>query len=123
MKCRYYLQSGITADSLPGGYDEFYVVEHIESTFVPNRYFYPGNDIQQTLDSLCIRLYDVFQDAVFPSRDDFYKNYEMQPQWISRAGLDSDFNMKKEELEKCFSTLIDERMAEYGIKNEAMLLI
>lgn len=123
MKYIFYLQNGIAVDTLPEGYNKFYVAEDLESHSAHSRYFFPGDDIQYELDNLCVRLYDVFQDAVFPSRDDFYKDYGIQPQWISRAGLDSDFDMPKDELITCFSTPLHEKMAAFGVKDAECLKI
>ena len=119
----YYLQNGISTDSLPNGYSDFYIAENLESHSAHNKYFYPGDDIQYKLDGLCVELYDVFQNSIFPSRDDFYKYYEVQPQWISRAGLDSDINMDKDTLIKCFSTPIHDMMNTLGINDEVCLQI
>lgn len=123
MKDVFYLQNGTRVDVLPNGYDKFYVAEDIETVFELSRYYYPGDDIQYKLDALCVKLYDAFQDAIFPSRGEFYKNYEIQPQWISRAGLDSDFDMSKDDTAKCFSTAIPARMAELGVKDDKLLEI
>ncbi len=115
MKFVFYLQNGIATDTLPDGYNNFYVAENLESSSAHSRYFFPGDNIQYDLDDLCVRLYDVFQDAIFPSRDDFYINYGIQPQWISRAGLDSDFDMPKDELITCFSTTLHGKIAALGL--------
>lgn len=121
MKRVYYLQNGTAVDSLPEGYEGFYVSENIESDSELSRYFYPGDKVQYSLDALCVDLYDLFQNAVFPSRDDFYKNYGIQPQWISRAGLDSDFDMPKDQLVECFSTPIQEKMSALGVEDKELL--
>lgn len=121
MKFVYYLQNGTMADFLPNGYNEFFIAEDVESISELSRYVYPGDDIRYTLDALCVELYDVFQNAIFSAQDDYYKDYEIQPQWISRAGLDSDFDMPKDELVKCFSTPIHDRMAQIGVKDEILL--
>ena len=123
MKYIFYLQSGIAKDALPDGYSDFYVAEDLEAPSAHSRYFFPGDNIQYDLDDLCVRLYDVFRDAIFTSRDDFYKNYGIQPQWISRAGLDSDFDMPKDELITCFSTPLHEKMAALGLTEEGCLQI
>ena len=123
MKNIFYLQSGIAVEVLPDGYSDFYVAEHLGATSTHSRYFFPGDNIQYNLDDLCVRLYDVFQDAIFPSRDDFYKNYGIQPQWISRAGLDSDFDMPKDDLITCFSTPLQDKMAALGIKDDRCLQV
>lgn len=123
MKFVYHLQNGTTVTSLPEGYEKFYIAEDIESNSALSRYYYSGDNIQYTLDALCVELYDVFQDTIFPSREDYYKDYGIQPQWISRAGLDSDFDMPKDVLVDCFSTPLHGRMADIGIKDEDLLQI
>ena len=123
MKYTFYLQNGTAVDSLPEGYTGFYIAEDIESDSELSQYFYPGDKIQYSLDSLCVDLYDIFQDATFPSRDEFYKNYGDQPQWISRAGLDSDFDMDKDQFVECFSTPIHERMLALGVEDKELLKI
>ena len=45
------------------------------------------------------------------------------PQWISRAGLDSDFDMAKDQLVECFSTPIHERMLASGVEDKELLKI
>lgn len=121
MKYVFYLQNGTVADALPEEYEKFYVAENVDTNSELSRYNYPGDDIQYTLDALCVELYDTFQNAIFPSRDEYYENYDIQPQWISRAGLDSAFDMSKDETARCFSTSIPERMAEIGIRSEKLL--
>ena len=123
MKNIFYLQSGIAVEALPDGYSDFYVAECLGATSTHSRYFFPGDNIQYDLDDLCVKLYDVFQDAIFPSRDDFYKNYGIQPQWISRAGLDSDFDMPKDDLITCFSTPLQDKMTALGIKDDRCLQV
>lgn len=123
MKYVYYLQNGVTTDLLPDGYDKFYISEDVEARSNLGRYFYPGDDIQYDLDSLCVTLYDTFQNAIFPSQDDYYKNYGLHPQWIYRAGMDSDFDMPKDVLVDCFSTPLQDEMAKRGLADEAILQI
>lgn len=121
MEYIFYLQNGIKADTLPEGYDGFYVVERIQSASSVGKYSYAGDGIQYELDALCVELYDVFQNAVFSTQEEFYKHIEMQPQWISRAGLDSDFGMSKDILVACFSKSIQEKIAELGVTDEKSL--
>ena len=123
MKFVFYLQNGTKVAALPEGYDKFYIAEDLETSSELSRYYYLGDDIQYSLDALCVNLYDAFQDAIFPSRDEFYANYGIQPQWISRAGLDSDFDMSKDDTARCFSTSIPTRMAELGVKDDKLLEI
>ena len=117
----FYLQSGISEKVLPDKYDGFYIAENIESKGAVDQFYYPGDAVQSELDELCVNLYDVFQDSIFPSRDDFYKNYAIQPQWISRAGLDSDFEISKEQTKEWFSTPIQTRIKEMGIDSDELL--
>ncbi len=121
MKYVYYLQNGTMVHSLPCEYDGFYIAENVKAVSELSRYFYPGDDIQYQLDALCVDLYDVFQNAIFPSRDDYYKDFGVQPQWISRAGLDSDFDMPKDQLIECFSAPLHDKMAKCGIKDQTLL--
>ena len=123
MKYVYYLQNGTVSDDLPEGYDKFYIAEKVASSSSQSRYFYQGDKIQYTLDSLCVELYDVFQNASFQSSDDYYKDYGIQPQWISRAGLDSDFDMSKDELVRCFSTPMHVVMTNDESEDKALLEI
>lgn len=123
MQFVYYLQNGIIKNFLLSEYDKFYIKENFNATSSISRYFYPGDDIQYTLDELCVELYDVFQNAIFSSQEEYYKDYDVQPQWISRTGLDSDFVMSQSELTNCFSTPLQDRMKSVGIKDEDLLQI
>ena len=123
MKFAFYLQNGTKVDSMPEGYDKFYIAENLETSSELGRYYYPGDDIQYSLDALCVDLYDAFQNAIFPSQDEFYADYGIQPQWICRAGLDSDFDMSKDDTAMCFSTSIPKRMAELGANDDTLLKI
>lgn len=123
MQLVYYLQEGIMKNSLPKEYEKFYIEEDLDSTSSVDRYFFPGDDIQYALDDLCVKLYDVFQNVIFSSHEEYYKDYGVQPQWISRAGLDSDFDMPKDELVECFSVPLQDKMANIGIKDQTLLQI
>lgn len=57
MKFVYYLQNGMLAEDLPEGYNQFYIAENIVATSEHSRYFYKGDKIQYSLDSLCVDLY------------------------------------------------------------------
>lgn len=117
----FYLQRGTTVFELPEGYDQFYISAHIDPVTTIARYSFPGDSILYDLDSLCVDLYDTFRDCVFESPEEYYEDFGLQPQWITRAGLDSDFDMPKEQLEECFSTPIQKRMLELGIQDEDLL--
>lgn len=87
-KFAFYLQSGITVYALSDGYDKFYIAEDLETASELSRYHYPGDDIQYSLDALCVNLYDAFQDAIFPSQDEFYADLSViLPQINSPAVL------------------------------------
>lgn len=119
----FYLQNGIKTNRLPNGYTGFYIRENLFSSGMANRYFFQGDGILYELDNKCVDLYDAFQDAIFVKKDDYYKNIDIQPQWISRAGLDSDFNMDKDTLAECFSTPIQKQFAEYGVTDSNLLAV
>ena len=121
MKHIYYLQEGISVEALPEGYDKFYIVENRDIDSVSSRYWYMGDEIQYELEALCVDLYDVFQDAVFPDREEYYKNYDIQPRWISRAGMDSDLDISQCELIECFSRPIYEHIAKSGFTNDTLM--
>lgn len=121
MKRLFYLQNGTAVTILPEGYNLFYVSERVDATSSLSRYSFPGDSIQYDLDNLCVDLYDTFRDRVFNSPNEYYKDFGLQPQWIMRAGLDSDFDMPKEQLEECFSTPIHERMLKHGIHDKNLL--
>lgn len=120
MDCVFYLQSGIKVDFLPQDYQGFYICENLDVPSDLSRYFYKGDGLQYELDSLCVELYDVFRDKLFSSTDEYYKDINSQPQWITRAGLDSDFDMSKEQLIECFSTPMDTIMAKYKCSEEIL---
>lgn len=121
MKCRFYLQNGVLTEALPDGYDKFYVMEDVVPVSETSRFYYRGDEIQYELDALCVELYDVFRDKVFTSADEYYGDYGLQPQWICRAGLDSAFDMPKDQLAECFSKPIQDRMAEIGVIDDNLL--
>lgn len=60
MKFAFYLQNGTKVDALPDGYDKFYIVEDLEVSSGLRRYHYSGDDIQYSLDALCVNLYNAF---------------------------------------------------------------
>ncbi|MBQ7891039.1 MAG: hypothetical protein IJ359_02675 [Erysipelotrichaceae bacterium] len=121
MKHIFYLQKGIAVEEFPVEYNDFYIVDNLDSSSLVNKYFFPGDEMEYTLDALCVNLYDVFQEKVFSSQDEYNKNIDIQPQWISRAGLDSDFPMSKECLINNFETLLHNKMNSLGIKDGKLL--
>lgn len=120
MEHLYYLPSGIVSNQLDREYTGFYIAESTPyDQFSSAHYCYPNDSIINTLsENLCIRLYDYFRDAIFSSTQEYYKHLPPQPQWIMKAGLDSDLEVSKEKLESLFTTPLcqnysDENAAEY----------
>ena len=122
MRRVFYTEKGIQIEKqLPEGYEGFYIEEWLDVTFEPSKFYYPGDSIRYKLDSLCVEMYELFQSMVFPSTEEYYSDYELQPQWIMRAGLDSDFLMDKEQLGECFDSPIQDIMREFGVSDETIL--
>ncbi len=55
-----------------------------------NRYIYPGDTINYTLDSELVKLYDVLRDLYFDDVDKYYKEVNVLPIWVQEAGQNSD---------------------------------
>ena len=56
----------------------------------PNRYIYPGDTINYTLDSELVKLYDVLRDLYFDDVDRYYEELAILPIWVQEAGQNSD---------------------------------
>lgn len=52
----------------------------------PNRYIYPGDTINYTLDSELVKLYDVLRDLYFDDVDRYYEEVAVLPIWVQEAG-------------------------------------
>lgn len=98
----------------------FFVIEHLDIEFQPSRYEYNGDSLFYELDNLCVTLYDVFQNRIFPSQEEYYKNIDLQPQAISKAGLDSDFNMSKDAFQALINTPLPMLFESYGFSQEVL---
>lgn len=55
-----------------------------------NRYIYPGDTINYTLDSELVKLYDVLRDLYFDDVDRYYEELAVLPVWVQEAGQNSD---------------------------------
>ena len=120
MDTMFYLQDGTAAETLPESYNKFFVTDYGDKAPSMSRYEYSGDHIFYNIDTLCVGLYDVFRDLVFATPEEYYQDLPLSPQWITRAGLDSDFDMPEKQLEDCFSSHIHEKMKEYGVTNPGL---
>lgn len=68
--------------------DEFHINE-LESETI-NKYTYPGDGINYTLDEQLCRLYDTLRDMVFEDIDQYYLEMSLFPIWVQEAGQNSD---------------------------------
>lgn len=96
----FYQSNGIPVDSIEKIKSSFYIQENIGESIFNSRFFYTGDSIDYKLDDICVNLYDVFAQKVFKSVEDYYKYIEHLPVYITKAGLDSDCNLSKEEFQR-----------------------
>ncbi len=85
-----YSKNGIVKD-VPYFIDvtgEFQIQESENET--RNRFRYPGDSINYTLDSELCRLYDTLRNMVFEDTDKYYQELSMLPIWVQDAGQNSD---------------------------------
>lgn len=68
--------------------DEFQIQELENETL--NRFIYPGNSINYTLDGELCRLYDTLRDMVFEDTEKYYQEFKILPIWVHEAGQNSD---------------------------------
>ena len=101
MNAKFYYTNGTTTTTYPSSDTLFYIEEYKQPE--KTLYSYPGDDIFYDLDSTCINLYDLFRDKIFSSSDEYYHFLDFLPQGITRAGLDSDFNLPKDIFAKYFT--------------------
>lgn len=102
MSTIYYQSNGKKVTNITEIETDFYIQENVGQTLFDSRYFYRGDSINYDLDNVCVELYDVFLDKIFDSRDDYYEFIGALPQGITRGGLDSDFDIPKENFQKYF---------------------
>lgn len=85
-----YLANGTIGDVkyIIDDFEEFQIQElDIEAA---NRYIYPGDAINYTLDSELVKLYDVLRDLYFDDVDGYYEEMARLPIWVQEAGQNSD---------------------------------
>lgn len=68
--------------------NEFYIQEVINSSV--KEYSYPGSSIKHEIESEILKLYDKFRDLIFENLDDYYRELDTLPIFVSNAGLNSD---------------------------------
>ncbi len=85
-----YFQSGIVKE-VPYFIDEIseFQIQELDNQTL-NRFTYPGDSINYTLDNeLCI-LYDSLRNIFFKDTDKYYQELSMLPIWVQEAGQSSD---------------------------------
>lgn len=97
---KFILTNGISVDNLQEDYEEFFIQDNGEDKEYFSRYLYRGDSILYELDSLCVNLYDIFENKIFDVNKEYEMNVYLMPQGISRSGLDSDFDISKDGFER-----------------------
>lgn len=115
----FYLKNGTTTNSTPPKSD-FFIQENLNEELYRSRYYYPCDRILYDLDARCVELYDVFQNKIFSSPDEYYRHIEMVPAGVLKAGLDSDFDLPKEWFEKYFTESLYADLVKNGSNNEQL---
>lgn len=96
----FYQSNGISVDNFEDIAASFYIQENIGQRSFDSRFFYKGDSINYELGKACVDLYNLFTEKVFINMDDYYRYIEWLPLIINKAGLDSDCNMSKEDLQQ-----------------------
>jgi hypothetical protein len=73
LELKYYLAHGVTSSNIEGVTNKFYIQEFVGGNGFNFRYIYPGDEIIYDLNSLCVSLYDVFRDILFPDTTKYMK--------------------------------------------------
>lgn len=74
---------------------EFQIQEMMGGELI-NRFFYPGDAINYTLDEKLVSLYDTFRDMVFDDANQYYSEVNILPIWVQEAGQNSDCSVSAE---------------------------
>lgn len=101
MNHKYYYTNGTTSDTINLYSKQFYIKEYKKDDNTLD-YCYNGDDIYYNLDDECIKLYDLFQNNIFNSTEDYYYYQSLLPIGIIEGGLNSDCAISKESFEKYF---------------------
>lgn len=113
----FYLTNGTVGDEPPPE-GQFFVQENLGTDFYPSKFVYCGDQILMELEACCIKLYDIFQNRIFPSSDEYYGYIDSIPVGILTAGLDSNFDIPKEMFEKYFSKSVYDEALRYKERKE-----
>ena len=113
----FYLATGIAVDKKPDK-DIFYIQENLNEDHYYSKYYYEGDNILYDLDALCVDLYDVFQNKVFDTPEEYYQHIHIVPQGLVSAGLDSDIALPKEMYEKYFKDGVFSELLKESSLNE-----
>ena len=101
-KYLFYLTNG-TVRSEPPLEEKFFIQENLTTDAYASKFVYCGDHILTELEGRCVELYDVFQNRIFSSPDEYFVYRLSVPVGIISAGLDSNVDMPKERIEKYFS--------------------
>ena len=87
---RTYFQNGTTKE-IPYFINESdgFQIQEIEN-MTPNKYVYPGDNINTELDRELVLLYDTLRDMIFEDTNMYYLEQSMMPIWVQEAGQNSD---------------------------------
>ena len=85
-----YFQNGIIKE-VPYFIDETgeFQIQELENE-ISNRFVYPGDSINYTLDGELCKLYDTLRNMVFEDIDKYYQELNVLPIWVQEAGQNSD---------------------------------
>lgn len=78
---------------------EDFMIQELENTS-SNKYIYPGDSINYTLDGECVCLYDTFRDIVFDNQDEYYREVCSLPILVQEAGQNSDCSISADTFEQ-----------------------
>lgn len=76
-------------------FEEFQIQEMVGSKPI-NRFSYPGDAINYTLDEKLVSLYDTFRDMIFDDTNQYYSELNILPIWCQGAGQNSDCSVSAE---------------------------
>lgn len=117
MDYKFILESGISVDVLPENYRRFYIQDNGQDKNFISRFWYKGDKILYDLDALCSRLYDIYEEKIFDVNEEYLRNVYLMPQGVRRSGLDSDFNIDKDNFKRYFEKNLIEL---YSIEGKEM---
>ena len=89
MGSEFYLQKGISAKHFNvQDKDEFYVSKI--SCCLGLTYSYPNDSIIHEIDTEASKIYDLLRDMFFPDKEEYYRKMDCLPDYLHKAGHDSD---------------------------------